>query len=110
MLVLSFKFWSFKEPKPCSGLIEQTAKDSGVKTKICAAALIMSGGVMMVFAATKADPCAEKYKSCADSCANVQSQCKARGADPQQCENAYKMCVRDCDKAKGDCAGKAKKP
>ena len=65
---------------------------------------------MMVFAATKADPCAEKHKSCSDSCANVKAQCKARGADPDRCENSYKVCLQDCDKAKGDCEGKAKKP
>jgi hypothetical protein len=80
----------------------------GVKTKICAAALIMSGCVMMVFAA-KDDPCTEKYNSCTDSCVHVQAGCKARGAEPTQCENAYKMCLQDCDKAKKACDAKAKK-
>lgn len=80
-----------------------------VKTKICAAVLIMSGCGMMMFAA-KPDPCTEKHKSCTDSCLNAKAQCRARGADPDQCENTYKMCVKDCDKAKNDCDGKAKKP
>lgn len=68
----------------------------------------MSGCVMMVFAA-KVEPCAEKHKSCTESCGNVKAQCKARGSDPDRCENAYKMCLQDCDKAKTDCEGKAKK-
>jgi hypothetical protein len=63
---------------------------------------------MMVFAA-KVEPCAEKYKTCTDSCEHVKSQCKARGAQPDQCENAYKMCLQDCDKAQKDCDAKAKK-
>ena len=79
-----------------------------VKTKICAAGLIMSGCVMMVFAA-KVDSCAEKYKSCTESCMNVKAQCRARGANPDQCENTYKICLKDYDKAKNDCDGKAKK-
>ena len=79
-----------------------------MKTKICAAALIMSGCVMMVFAA-KVETCAEKYKSCTDSCMNAKSQCRARGAQPDQCEKTYKMCLQDCDKAKKACDDKAKK-
>jgi len=70
----------------------------------------MSGCVMMMFAATKADPCAEKYKSCTDSCANDQSKSLLRGVDRLQAENAFKRCVSACDKANPDCAGKAKKP
>ena len=52
-----------------------------MKKKISVAALIMSGCVMMVFAATKADPCTEKHKSCSDSCAITQSQALLRGVD-----------------------------
>lgn len=70
----------------------------------------MSGCVMMIFAATTADPCTEKHKSCTDSCTNAKSQSLRRGVDSLQTENAYKMCIKDCDKAKGDCDGKAKKP
>jgi len=81
-----------------------------VKKKISVAALIMSGCVMMMFAATKADPCTEKQKSCADSCAIAQSQSLRRGVDRLDAENAYKQCVKICDKAKADCDGKAKKP
>lgn len=65
---------------------------------------------MMILAATPADPCLEKHKGCADSCAITQSQCIRRGVDRLQCENAYKQCVKDCDKAKADCDAKAKKP
>lgn len=71
---------------------------------------MMSGSVMMMFAATKADPCTEKHKSCTDSCANVQSQAQRRGVDRLDAENAFKRCVAACDKAKADCDGKAKKP
>jgi hypothetical protein len=81
-----------------------------VKKKISVAALIMSGCVMMVFAATKADPCTEKHKSCTDSCAITQSQSQRRGVDRLDAENAFKQCVNACDKAKADCDGKAKKP
>jgi hypothetical protein len=80
----------------------------GVKTKICAAALIMSGCVMMVFAA-KVDPCTEKYNSCTDSCLHAKAGCRARGAEPDQCEKTYQMCLKDCEKAKKDCDAKAKK-
>lgn len=80
-----------------------------MKKKISVAALIMSGCVMMVFAATKADPCTEKQKGCADSCANTKSQSLARGVDRLEAENTYKQCVKACDKAKADCDGKAKK-
>jgi len=65
---------------------------------------------MMIFAATPADPCAEKQKSCTESCANVESQSLRRGVDRLQVENAYKRCVKACDKAKADCDAKAKKP
>ena len=71
---------------------------------------MFSGGVMMMFAATKSDPCAEKYKSCTDSCATTQSQSLRRGVDRLQAENAYKRCISACDKANPDCAGNAKKP
>ncbi|HEV2804540.1 MAG TPA: hypothetical protein VGW57_06360 [Chthoniobacterales bacterium] len=82
-----------------------------MKTKLCvAAALLMSGCGMMMFAATTADPCAEKYKSCTDSCANAQSQSFRRGVDRGEAENAFKRCVQACDKKKADCDPKAKKP
>ena len=80
-----------------------------VKTKISAVMLIMSGCVMMIFAATTADPCTEKHKACADSCATVQSQSLRRGVDRLQAENAYNRCVKACDNAKADCDAKAKK-
>jgi hypothetical protein len=70
----------------------------------------MSGCVAMMFAAPKADPCAEKYKSCTDSCGVVQSQSLRRGVDSLQAENAFKTCVKNCDKTKADCDGKPKKP
>ena len=81
-----------------------------MKKKISVAALIMSGCVMMVFAATTADPCTEKHKSCTDSCGITQSQAQRRGVDRLDAENAYKQCVKGCDKAKADCDAKAKKP
>jgi hypothetical protein len=82
-----------------------------VKTKIWVAAVMISGGVAMMFAATKAnDPCAEKYKSCTDSCGITESQSLRRGVDRLQAENAYKRCVSACDKANPECAGNAKKP
>jgi hypothetical protein len=81
-----------------------------VKKKISVAALIMSGCVMVVFAATTADPCTEKHKACTDSCAIAQSQSLRRGVDRLDAENAYKQCVKSCDKAKADCDPKAKKP
>ena len=71
---------------------------------------MMSGCVMMVFAATTADPCAEKYKSCTDSCANTKAQSMARGVDRLQAENAFKRCMKACDKAKADCDAKPAKP
>ena len=80
-----------------------------VKTKICLAALMLSGGVMIMFAATKADPCAEKYKSCTDSCAIAESQAQRRGVDRLDAENAFKRCVSACDKAKANCDPNAKK-
>jgi hypothetical protein len=81
-----------------------------VKKKISVAALIMSGCGMMIFAATKADPCTEKHKGCTDSCGIAQSQSLRRGVDRLDAENTYKRCVQECDKAKADCDGKAKKP
>ena len=81
-----------------------------MKKQISVAALIMSGCVMMIFAATTADPCTEKHKSCTDSCAITQSQSLRRGVDRLDAENAYKQCVKSCDTAKADCDGKAKKP
>ena len=77
---------------------------------MCVAALMMSGCVMMGFAATKSDPCAEKYKSCTDSCSITQSQSLRRGVDRGEAENAYNRCVKACEKAKADCDPKAKKP
>ena len=71
---------------------------------------MISGCAMMMFAATKADPCAEKYKSCTDSCTNTESQSLRRGVDRLQAENAYKRCMSACDKANPECAGNAKKP
>ena len=65
---------------------------------------------MMMFAATTADPCTEKQKSCTNSCGITQSQAQRRGVDRLEAENTYKQCVKDCDKAKGDCDAKAKKP
>ena len=85
-------------------------KNSGVKRKISVAALVLSGSAMMMFAATKTDSCAEKHKSCSESCANAQSQSMRRGVDHQQAENTFKQCVKACDKAKADCDAKAKKP
>ena len=81
-----------------------------MKKQISVAALIMSGSVMMIFAATTADPCTEKHKSCTDSCGISQSQSLRRGVDRLDAENAYKQCVKNCDKAKADCDAKAKKP
>ena len=71
---------------------------------------MISGCAMMMFAATKVDPCAEKYKSCTDSCTNTESQSLRRGVDRLQAENAYKRCMSACDKANPECAGNAKKP
>jgi hypothetical protein len=85
-------------------------EDSTVKKKISVVALITSGCVMMMFAATKADPCTEKQKSCTNSCGITQSQSLRRGVDRLDAENAYKQCVQACDKAKTECDGKAKKP
>ena len=81
-----------------------------VKTKISAVMLIMSGCVLMMFAATTADPCTEKHKSCTDSCALTQSQSLRRGVERLRAENAYNRCVKACEKAKADCDAKAKKP
>lgn len=81
-----------------------------MKTKITVAALILGGCAMMMFAATKADPCTEKHKSCTDTCGITQSQSLRRGVDRLQAENAFKKCVAACDKAKADCDGKAPKP
>ena len=74
------------------------------------AALTMSGCVMAMFGATKADPCTEKHKSCTDSCGFAQSQSLLRGVDRLQAENTFKQCVKACDKAKTDCDAKAPKP
>lgn len=81
-----------------------------MKKKISVAALLVSGGVMMMFAGTPADPCADKHKSCTDSCGITQSQSLRRGIDRLQAENAYNRCVKACDKTKADCDAKAKKP
>ena len=81
-----------------------------MKKKISVAALLMSGCAMMMFAATTADPCTEKHKSCSDACGIAQSQSLRRGVDRLQAENEFKQCVKACDKAKADCDAKAKKP
>ena len=70
----------------------------------------MSGCVMMMFAAAPADPCADKHKSCTESCGLTQSQSLRRGVDRLQAENAFNRCVKACDKTKTDCEAKAKKP
>lgn len=81
-----------------------------MKKQISVAVLLVSGGVMMMFAAAPADPCADKHKSCTDSCAITQSQSLRRGVDRLQAENAFNRCVKACDKTKTDCEAKAKKP
>ena len=82
-----------------------------MKKKISVAALLVSGGVMMMFAAAPAaDPCADKHKSCTDACSLTQSQSLRRGIDRLQAENAFNRCVKACDKTKADCEAKAKKP
>ena len=81
-----------------------------MKRKMSVAALILSGCGIMVFAATKADPCAEKYKSCTDSCSVVRSQSERRGVDRLQAENAYNRCMKACEKTKADCGGNTTKP
>lgn len=82
-----------------------------MKKKISVAALIMSGCVMMLFAAAPADPCADKHKACTDSCAITQSQALGRQVDRLRAENAFKRCVKACDTTKAECEAKApKKP
>lgn len=82
-----------------------------MKKKISLAALLVSGGVLMMFAAAPADPCADKHKSCTDACGITQSQSLRRGVDRLQAENAFNRCVKACDKSKADCEAKApKKP
>ena len=73
--------------------------------------LVMSGCVVMLAAEPKTDPCADKHKSCTDSCSLTQSQSLRRGVDRLQAENAFNRCVKACDKTKADCEAKApKKP
>ncbi|MEY2528531.1 MAG: hypothetical protein QOJ05_621 [Verrucomicrobiota bacterium] len=67
----------------------------------------MSGCVMIMFAAAPADPCAEKHKSCTDSCSIAQGQALRRGIDRGQAEGDYNQCVKACDKTKADCGPKA---
>jgi hypothetical protein len=81
-----------------------------VKKQISVAVLLVGAGVMMMCAATPADPCAEKHKGCTDACGITQSQSLRRGVDRLQAENAFNRCVKACDKTKADCDPKVKKP
>jgi hypothetical protein len=76
-----------------------------MKRKICVAILTLSSGLMMVFAAA-VDKCAEKHKSCTESCTSFNIQCKARGNDAADCDARLKQCTAACDKTLTDCKAK----
>jgi hypothetical protein len=78
-----------------------------MKRKVCLIVTILSGCLLMVFAAN-VDPCTEKYNSCIETCGNLRSQCKARGSAPEACEFRYRECVKDCEKAMKACRSKKK--
>jgi hypothetical protein len=80
-------------------------KDAGMKRKICLALLALSGGLMMVFAAT-VDKCTEKFETCKESCGNLRAQCMARGNVVEYCNSRLKQCTADCDKALKTCQTK----
>ena len=76
-----------------------------MKRKISVAFLVISSGLMVVFAA-EVDKCQEKFKACKETCINEQAQCKARGNEPASCERRLKACQADCDKALEKCQKK----
>jgi hypothetical protein len=79
-----------------------------MKRKICFTILVLSGCLMMVFAAGKVDPCTEKYNSCIEICGNQKAQAIARGSTTENAEMRYKACMSDCEAAKKTCETKKK--
>ena len=83
-----------------------------MKRKICFAMLTLTAGLIMVFAAPKADPspkadpCTEKYNSCSETCTNQKVQCGVRGSTPESCEARFRQCQNECIKAKNACEKK----
>ena len=75
-----------------------------MKRKISFVILVSFSCLMLVFAGK--DTCADKFKTCTDSCANAESQCKARGVDLDTCRTHTKPCMAECDKAKKTCETK----
>ena len=75
-----------------------------MKRKICLGMLVLSGCSILVFAG-KPDSCADKYKACVDHCANLLSQCKARGSDPGDCTAKFNNCKITCENDKRTCEG-----
>ena len=80
-----------------------------MQTKLSIAAVLLSGSLIMAFAAGKVETCADKYKACGEVCTNQQFSCKSSGIDPMNCETRYKTCMSNCDKAKADCEKNTKK-
>jgi hypothetical protein len=78
-----------------------------MKRKICLAFLALSSGLMMVFAATTADKCTEKFDGCKESCGNLKAQLTARGSTAETIDMRYKTCMADCDKGLKDCQAKS---
>ena len=76
-----------------------------MKRKTCLALLALSGGLMMVFAAS-VDKCTEKFNSCKESCGNLKAQCIARGTTVEVCDSRLRECTADCDKALKTCQTK----
>ena len=88
-------------------------KMGNMKAKICLAAVVLSGSLMIAFAAEKktegtaktADACTEKYEKDLLSCENQRANCKARGSDPGTCDQRYNQCANPVIKAFNECQG-----
>ena len=77
-----------------------------MKRKICVALLVLSSGLMMVFA-VEVDKCVEKFNACKVTCENQKAQCKARGGTIEYCNNRLNQCNADCNKEVKDCQAKS---
>jgi len=74
-----------------------------VKVKLTAAAILMSGSIVMLFAAAKVETCADKYKACTQTCQTELSKCKLSGRPDETCEQAHKICETKCHNAQVEC-------
>ncbi len=79
-----------------------------MKRKTCVALLALSSGLMMVFAATTADKCTEKYDACKGSCETLGRNCKTHGNRDDYCAARVSECMANCEKDLKACQAKNK--